>query len=313
MAALGQGGILFPLVDRIRKDRTLDFEIRSDEAHIYYRGGRLLHIQRNGKGFICGFDENYFQGNVSELKGPPWLISNENETQNLVRCFPELKQAMDLFLSSKNKSEREFQQLIVRENNYSPISNASDYFIVDIEYGASTNNDQNKKARFDLLAIKWESDSNLRQAAGLKKTPPKLAICELKYYTQALDGKAGLIDHIDDVVNFLSSADNVSVLKEDVLAMFQQKRELKLIEFGAGGNDNPVESLDDSIELILMLANYDPECTKLAKALSEIPSESGVDIKIAVANFLGYGLFKESVYGLAEFQDIFSKQIYCKA
>lgn len=312
MAALKKGGILHPVLQRIWKDRTLDLQIRSNEVHIYYRGGRLLNINRNATGYYCGFDTNYINDNEAISNKFPSKMYSENDAHEIVKTFPELKQAMDFyFVEQKDKSEREFQQLIVRENNYSILSNATDYFIVDVEYDAPANG--SKKARFDLLAIKWESDGKRRQDAGLKSFPPKLAICELKYYTQALEGKSGLIGHVEDVANFVSSSRNIASLKQDALTMFKQKRELELVKFGAGRNNNPVETIEDSIELILMFANYDPECSKLAKALTEIQPIEGLEVKVAVANFLGYGLYKESVYGISEFKNIFRKQIYCKA
>ncbi|BEH08894.1 hypothetical protein GSUET_05060 [Geobacter sulfurreducens subsp. ethanolicus] len=307
MAALKDGGILHPIVNRIQKDRTLDFQIRSNEVHIYYRGGKILGIKPSTNIYICEFDANYDRYKELQLPVFPKKVSSESDSKSIVEAFPQMKQAIDFYFAShKDGSEREFQQLIVRENNYSIVSNATDYFIVDIEYDSMAND---KRARFDLLAIKWESDGSHRK--NPKKFLPKLAICELKYYTQALSGKAGLMDHVKDVSAFIAKPGNVEQLKIDVLEMFRQKRELGLVDFGVGDNNNPVEHLDNSIELILMLANHDPESTKL-KNLEEIPDENGLVVKVAVANFLGYGLYKESVYDLSDFREKYKKQIYCK-
>lgn len=306
MASLKDGGVLNPILKRIQNDKTLDFQIRSNEVHIYYRGGKILGIKPTGNNYLCVFDKNYVKNNELNLPILPEKISSESDSKTVLEAFPHMKQAMDFYFANhKDGSEREFQQLIVRENNYSIISNASDYFIVDIEYETKANG---RTVRFDLLAIKWESDGNQRKFPN--KFTPKLAICELKYYTQALGGKAGLIQHVKDVSDFISNAGNVEQLKTDVLAMFRQKRELGLVEFGKEGNSNPVEYLDNSIELILMLANHDPESAKL-KDLNEINEEKGLDVKVAVANFLGYGLYKESVYDLSVFKEKFKKQIYC--
>lgn len=186
MAALKDGGILHPIVNRIQKDRTLDFQIRSNEVHIYYRGGKILGIKPSTNIYICEFDANYDRYKELQLPVFPKKVSSESDSKSIVEAFPQMKQAMDFYFAShKDGSEREFQQLIVRENNYSIVSNATDYFIVDIEYDSMAND---KRARFDLLAIKWESDGNHRK--NPKKFLPKLAICELKYYTQALSGKA---------------------------------------------------------------------------------------------------------------------------
>ena len=56
---------------------------------------------------------------------------------------------MDEYFALKGKAKREFQQLIVRENNYSSISNETEYFITDIEVT------EPGAARFDMMAICW--------------------------------------------------------------------------------------------------------------------------------------------------------------
>ena len=57
---------------------------------------------------------------------------------------------MDYHFSVKWKLEREFQQLVARENNRSAISNQTEYFITDIELA-------DEQSRFDMLALKWRA------------------------------------------------------------------------------------------------------------------------------------------------------------
>jgi hypothetical protein len=40
-----QSGILAPVVQRMRDDRTLCLELRGDYVNIYYRGGNLLRLE----------------------------------------------------------------------------------------------------------------------------------------------------------------------------------------------------------------------------------------------------------------------------
>ena len=55
---------------------------------------------------------------------------------------------MDKWFHEHPKYEREFQQIILRENNNSgKISRATDYYIVDIEY-----QDTENSSRFDMGA-----------------------------------------------------------------------------------------------------------------------------------------------------------------
>ncbi len=93
--------------------------------------------------------------------------------QNWNEYFPEAKQVMDIYFSNHMHEEREFQQLAVRENNYSSIANGTDYFIIDIEY------DNHKNARFDLIAAEWPSKGSIRKLQ--KGFKPNLLIIEMKY------------------------------------------------------------------------------------------------------------------------------------
>ncbi|OHB78940.1 MAG: hypothetical protein A2Z25_21430 [Planctomycetes bacterium RBG_16_55_9] len=61
-----------------------------------------------------------------------------------IESFPCLKEIMDFYFSEHPKPEREFQQLIARENNDSTISNESEYFISDVEVA-----DSDYVSRFD--------------------------------------------------------------------------------------------------------------------------------------------------------------------
>jgi len=143
-------GVLWPVLDRVKQDQTLMLAIRSGYINIYYRGGNLLKIQEQRDGsYRSFFDEQYNKGQLP-LPNCPAIIRNQADAGSWVESFPQLKQVMDLFFSTHNKPEREFQQLVARENNFSTISNESEYFILDIEFA-----DSDLGARFDMLAMRW--------------------------------------------------------------------------------------------------------------------------------------------------------------
>jgi hypothetical protein len=104
-----------------------------------------------------------------------------------VAAFPVLKQVMDEYFSVHSKPEREFQQLLARENNHSTISNESEYFIADIEFA-----DSDLRARFDLLGLRWDAS---RRGSGQCRP----ALFEMKYGDGALGGNAGLLKHLQDI------------------------------------------------------------------------------------------------------------------
>lgn len=305
-----KNGILKSLLDSIHSDNTLDLEIRKDYINIYYRGGNLIKLSQKDKGYIADFDSEYIprsnQQLINDIQALPKNIDSTHEIKLWLNSFPKLKQVMDNYFTNTDKSEREFQQLIVRENNYSRISNDTDYFIVDIEY----TNSAFTKARFDLVAIRWDSKANIRKAP----TNCKLALIEMKYSDFSLEGTASIKKHIDDIEEFIENEVFFSNFKNEIIELFKQKRELGLIKgFGEKGNCNPIDSFsNEKPEFILLMANHKPARSKLFSILNEIKPMKNADLKFATANFMGYGLYAECIYDYDSFKELFSKTIYSK-
>jgi hypothetical protein len=110
-------GILDPLYTRVKKDETLMLAIREKSVNIYYRGGNLLRVTEQTKGkYNAQFDTHY---NSSKLELPvlPGSLKSSADTSQWVDAFPLLKQTMDFYFTAHTKAEREFQQLVARENN----------------------------------------------------------------------------------------------------------------------------------------------------------------------------------------------------
>ncbi|MCH7500122.1 MAG: hypothetical protein IH886_08945 [Nitrospinae bacterium] len=305
-----KAGILKQILAQVLQDNTLDLQIRKDEVHIYYRGGKILGIKpiQDGK-FNFYFDKNYCKTskNKNLINSLQKKINLVTEVEIWIENIPFIKQIMDYYLTNvSKKDEREFQQLVVRENNYSNISNSTDYFILDIEYDRPEFN-----AKFDLIAIKWKSTAAQRKQTGVDKYPPRIVFIEKKYADGALNGSAGIIKHIKDIEKFLENGNNLKTLKEEMINVFKQKRELGLIKFGFGANPGTLNKIsDEKPELILLLANHDPGSEKLLKELEKLPPSQQIKLKVAISNFMGYGFYDENIYPIDEFRDKFKKQIY---
>jgi len=299
MKDLQTGGILASLLEFVKNDDTLDFQIRDNEVHIYYRGGRLLGIKPSKSMYNFKFDMNYLKTLPPSSKTTAVTLQSLATTYQWDEYFPLCKQAMDIFFTHNKKHEREYQQLVVRENNYSAISNSTDFFILDIEY------DNKDGARFDLIALEWESNSTKRRL--LKGYKPRLVIIEMKYGDGALVGESGIVAHVKDFNSFISSVVKVTDFKKEMLALFAQKRELGLIKFSKSGNPNQVTEFEDRIELAFIFANHDPGSIKLKRELKKVEEEK---IKFFTANFMGYGLYKKCLYNYTDFTEKFEQQIY---
>lgn len=205
---------------------------------------------------------------------------------------------MDLYFSHRSKPEREFQQLIARENNCSTTSNESEYFISDIEFA-----DSDLGARFDMLAIHWPAKDRKN---GNKC---RAALIEMKYGDNALGGAAGLHKHLQDIDKFISGVHYESLLKT-MDAQFEQLDSLKLLRFNHCSNNTKVK-LDTKAkpEAIFLLANHNPRSPKLKAILTDpeivaYGQSQLFDLKFFVASFAGYGLHAKCMRSLTEIQQL---------
>ena len=300
-------GILAPLLICVKMDDTLCLEIRKDYINIYYRGGNILRVEQSTDLFKAHFDTRYILNNeVSRVpENLPLKIRNKDDINSWIQAFPFLKNEMDLWFSKHPKDEREYQQLIIRENNLRKMAKSTDYFICDIEY-------VNSHCRFDLIAVHWPSSGAQRK----KNIHLGLAFIEMKYYDAALKGSAGITKHLEDMNTFLLNKENLQDIKDEMRMIFNQKKDLGLIN-----NQNAIAQFSDSKpEYIFIFANHDPDSTLLIKELNKLPEllkklnfEERANLKFAVSNFMGYGLYKENIYSLIEFNERFAKQIYSKS
>ena len=298
MRALGSGmfhdlkdsnGCLHGLLNLVLQDTTLEFEMRGTRsASIYYRGGRLLCIEWDGTQYVLHFDTNYCR-HGQNLSGQPSI-------SEAIEKVPYYKQAMDRWFAQHPKYEREFQQLVERDNNrHGEISHATDYYIVDTELVY-------EDARFDMVAVHWPSIGVVRKNLHA----PKLVFIEMKYGDGALSSTAGLMDHLKDFEHFRQAV-NLPAICADYAEVFRQKCELGLIpDMKALPHDITIQSTD--IALIFLLANHDPEKTGLHTIVTGLQATNyPFPVKFAAASMMGYGLYDEMMYSIQEFQTYLSR------
>jgi hypothetical protein len=292
-------GVLHPILSRVRKDQTLMLAIRDGFINIYYRGGSILRVTENKGAAYRGFFDERYNKSGREMPHTPAIIRHQVDAEAWVDSLPVLKRIMDEFLSTHNKDEREFQQLVARENNSSSISNESDYFISDIEVSET-----NSHARFDMIAIKWPT-TNRRSGENCR-----LAFIEMKYGDDALGGKAGVLKHLKDLDCLITNKESFSQMRGVIENQFNQLDQLGLLKFNKGHGFTRV-SLDPYAkpEVIFILANHNPRATGLKTILStpEIVAyneSSHFDLRFFVASYAGYGLHAKSMLPLEGFRKL---------
>ena len=294
-----KGGPLHDLLTYVQNDDTLDLEFRGEyTANIYYRGGSLFRIDRSATGYTLTFDTKYCTACDEGMEKTPSLRA-------AVGLIPLYKHAMDVWFAKNRKYEREFQQVVVRENNrHGAISHATDYYIVDIEYAYNDNvSDKKTQARFDMIAVKWLSKSNERQ----NPSAPTLAIIEMKYGDGALGGSAGLKKHLEDFGTLVKNGE-LDDFCADYSNVFNQKCALGLIPGKEGAR---IKITQRDIELIFLIANHDPNKTGLAKIVAEIADvtmEYPYPIRFAYASMMGYCLYADQMKSLEEMQEMLEKK-----
>jgi len=282
-----KSGFLQPVLELVKRDFTLCLEIRKNYINIYYRGGNILKIAEKGHVFDASFDRKYLDEKQTRVRKGPTKLGTTNDVMAWIDEVPFLKHEMDLWFRKHPKDEREFQQLMVRENNFGNSAKSTDYFICDIEYAEG-------KKRFDLIAVHWPSTSVDRK----NNTGLGLAFIEMKYLDKAMAWKTGLLEHIQGINEFLGDRANLINIKDEMKQVFNQKRELGLIN-----NEMPIESFsEDEPEYILALANHDPESSILKRELAERPACPHAELRFVVSSFMGYGLYQEHIYTFDDFK-----------
>jgi hypothetical protein len=290
---------LFPVLARLKVDQTLMLAIRDGYINIYYRGGNLLRVREmKGGVYEATFDENY---NVSGKSLPvcPREIQNPSDVIQWVESFSQRKEVMDEFLSQHDKSEREFQQLVARENNASVVSNQGEYFVVDIEASYPA-----LGARFDILAIRWLA--NQRQST----IHCKPALIEMKYGDGALGGTSGIVKHLQDLEALITNRERYAALLESMSIQFEQLYELGLIKFNRSINSGQmILDINSKPEVIFLLANHNPRSTNLNNILksSDIVAYQHselFDLRFFVSSFSGYTMHSQNMKILNEFLEL---------
>lgn len=273
-----QTGKLLPLLEAVKKDDMLDMELRGDAVNIYYRGGSIFKITNHNEKYSIYFNENYCAVCGNKLESRP-------DVEEAVRNIPLYKQAMDLYIHAHPQYEREFQQIIARENNCNgKISASTDYYIADIEY-------VDDNSRFDMVALK-KLPTKIKDEKNIKVS---LSLIEVKYGDGALKGSSGIKKHLDDFTRFLGNPQLVSDFCEDMSKVFKQKCELGLVD-GIQEKQGNVTIDSEKPEVIFIFANHNPKSSILDNVINEIKqTKTTFPIYIAKSLNMGYCLYEDNL------------------
>lgn len=270
-------GEFSPIVKIVCKDDSLSLHLRGTYVTIYYKSCRILEINPDKK--------NPFE--IDKGYECPIIPDKDTIWENY---FMQAKSAIDKH--KKAGWEKDIQQRIVQENNFSRVSNETDYFIIDMEYTESDSRD----SRFDMVAAFCPRN---KRSNGKNV---KLALIEVKAGETAIDGSSGIIKHLNDAKSYLSS-ELTSDFVVDMEKVFSQLRDLDLIRFGQGYHHHPITFSKTEFQFIFVIADYNQNSTKLRTALEGLAANSiPFELLFATSSFMGYGLYTEGMLSLDQFK-----------
>ena len=233
-----QIGFLSGLTQRVIEDIDLDLEIRSNSINIYYKGNSLLKLDEiRPKRYRISIHPK-FTGGVDFQE-----LVDEETTHAFLQQIPLIKE--NIIKHGKSSLEIEYEQMIIRANNYEPRNN-SEYFIVDRQYVAG------QSRRFDLTGFNWPRDG--------RKWKQEVSVClfEVKFALNQdiQDGHQQLMRYYDVI------KDRAADIAYETEVVFKQKLELGFF------NQSParLEAMKtlsfareiDKFQFVLVLVDYNP-------------------------------------------------------
>ena len=276
LADFKEGGKFAKVTEIVKYDPTLDFEMRGTSVIIYYKGGKILDIKKDGT--LKGLDAKYSENAKYKVVSPTPKMSEIEE------YISTTKRLIDKYLIEvrNHLGEKEYQQRIVYENNLSVNANDSDFFIADIEWADNSQ----LGGRADIVAFRWNHMEH-------RKREVQMVLIEVKQGENSIKSERnGLKKHYDDYQRFKNQKDYVNEVKEDMITVLHQKHVLGLVK-GIKNlfKNGKLPEVKEEIDFICLLANYKPYSSLLHEVLSKMEK----DCKFFIASFMGYCLYKDFI------------------
>ena len=226
-------GDLEYFLTEVKNNRNiLSLEVRNGYINIYYKGGNLLKITRKSKGYSFHFDAKYckHEGGNKSFE----LLNNlhSNDIDGYKKHFHLMMKEMDAWFDEHPKEERDYQHRLLVNNPE----------IVDIEYQIG------RRMRLDMLLF----------------INGKLMIVENKFGTGAIGGNAGISKHYADICEVLNDSKLLEEMIDSACHISEAKKALGL-------TDTAIQKSDiKSVELLFLLANYNPRSQSLSNEVGKM-------------------------------------------
>ena len=257
-------GELSYFLTEVKNNRNrLSLEVRNGYINIYYKGGNLLKVTQKSKGYSFHFDAKYCKHKDGNKNFELLNNLHSNDIDSYKKYFHLMMQEMDAWFDEHPKEERDYQHSLLVNNPE----------IIDIEYQIG------RRMRLDMLLF----------------TNGKLMIVENKFGTGAIGGSAGISKHYSDICEVLNDSNLLEEMIDSVCYISEAKKELGL-------TDTAIQKSDiKSIEILFLLANYNPRSQSLSNEVEKMNGSVPASILITTS--------KQTKIELNKAKDIFEMEI----
>jgi hypothetical protein len=269
-------GFLDGLRQVVALDSDLNLDIRENYLNVYFKGNSLLKLTQRGLDLY----PIALHPKFSDGLDLPDVLEDAASTDRFLNAIPLIKR--NIIRYGKRSLEIEYEQMIIRANNYEPRNN-SEYFIVDRQYAV-------KEGRFDLTGLFWA-----RRGRRKHQVVP-LCLFEVKF---ALNHD---IAHIDQQLEryYKAIQPKATDIAAEVQGIFRQKLNLGLYRLPADrlAAMKTLRLSPDilTFQFVLLLVDYNPNSKSLNLArLNKLPFKSQVRIL-----HTGFSMWQQRVLPLAE-------------
>ena len=234
-------GFLSKIIEYVRNDPDINFEIRDNYFNLYFKGHFLLNLREKGSHIYLVRIHPKIKGDIDI----PLILDCKMAVKKYIRSISNLK--TNILSLGKQSLEMEYEQMIIRANNSEKRIN-SEYFILDRQFAIGGN-------RIDLMGFYWPS------AGRRKNQVVDMCLMEVKF---------GLNTDIAEIHEQLSKyykaiwskASNIAQEGEIIL---KQKLKLGLFNQSTARN-NAMKTLKISSDIsnfqfIIFLIDFNPYST----------------------------------------------------
>jgi len=265
-----KSGFLSGITESVKGDPDLNLEIRNNYINVYYKGNSLLKLSETSTHQYKAVIDKKF---LEELRFP--LVFTEGNIDRFLSAIPLLKQ--NIVKHGKRSLELEYEQMIIRANNYEPRNN-SEYFIVDRQYAV-------KEGQYDLTGIFWE------RSRRRKNQEVPVCLMEIKF---ALNADINIV-HEQIYRYYKSIKPRAAEFATEMQFVFRQKLDLGIYK-------QPKERLAalktlkfsreiEKFQFILVLVDYNPYSSKLdLSSLANLPFADQIKVF-----FGGFAMWQQNV------------------